>query len=209
MKAEHRKELQTNYLADHLGRWLQGLKAGPKSSTVVIWMAVLVIAALVAGWWFWSKASAKDRSALWLKLDEATNAEELAKLAKDNRGTIPAQVARSWEDRTLFQQGVQDLYSPQNRAEALEKLKKAQEMADKLAAECKELPILTQEALMTAAQAHESVGELDKAKAFYDKLVKLYPNSALGKQAAAALKRSDAQAFYDKLNELANAARKE
>ncbi len=51
MKAEHRKELQTNYLADRMGRLMQGMKAGPQNTgSMVIWGEAATPVSTTAGW---------------------------------------------------------------------------------------------------------------------------------------------------------------
>ena len=42
MKAEHRKELQTNVLADSIGRFWLSLKAAPSSTTIAVWVFILL-----------------------------------------------------------------------------------------------------------------------------------------------------------------------
>src|SRR5947209_5443825 len=49
MKAEHRKELQTNTLADNLGRMIQG---GRNLSRRTVLIAVVVVG-LLLGYWMW------------------------------------------------------------------------------------------------------------------------------------------------------------
>ena len=53
MKAEHRKELETNVLANRMGRLLETAKQKPQRGTVM-WIlfgvAVLVVVFLVARW---------------------------------------------------------------------------------------------------------------------------------------------------------------
>src|SRR5438132_9452135 len=69
MKAEHRKELQTNFLADRMGRLMQGMKAGPQTSgSVVIWvLAALTIGTIVA--WYVAGMNS-NRSPLWVRFEK-------------------------------------------------------------------------------------------------------------------------------------------
>ena len=75
MKAEHRKELQTNTLADHIGRWIQGLRQGmkatPTPSTLVVMIFVFLALVVFVGWRYYSSSEQRKRSHLWLELDEA------------------------------------------------------------------------------------------------------------------------------------------
>ena len=49
MKAEHRKELQTNALADHLGRFIQNLKSKPSAATVYVAGGVVLVVVIILG----------------------------------------------------------------------------------------------------------------------------------------------------------------
>jgi len=202
MKAEHRKELQTNLLADRLGKMLQGLKAGPKTTSIAIWVVVLVVAALVITWILVSKASKESRSALWVKLDSANTLDDLKKIADDNSGTVPSVIARFERARYLLQSGQKKLYG--DRDTALKELKQAQDLYDKLADEGKDYPALVQEALLGSATAREAQGDLAGAQPYYDKLVKSFGNTFLGKKAADEKEQEkERQKFYNELADVA------
>ena len=65
MKAEHRKELQTNVLADRLGKAIQGIKEGPSRGTMLFVGVVALAGLLIFVWWyFWSTSQAAE-SARW------------------------------------------------------------------------------------------------------------------------------------------------
>jgi len=46
MKAEHRKELETNALAERMGRVVQGMKQAPQKRTM-LWMVLVAVAVVV------------------------------------------------------------------------------------------------------------------------------------------------------------------
>jgi len=208
MKAEHRKELQTNVLADNVGRLLQNIKSGSNTSLIVFAGVALVIVGLIVTWRVVATTSANERSALWVRLDEATNAEELQKLAQDKPGSIPGRIARFEQARILLRQGEQQLLSP-DRSKALKDIQEAQGLYDKLAQESGDTPVLHQEALLGAARARECQGDLAGARRYYDNLAQLYPNSTLGKKAAAwTATQEQRQDFYTRLDQLATAKNK-
>ena len=62
MKAEHRKELQTNTLADMLGRTVRNVRGG---GTGLSWTKVLIVAVVVVGvlMFFWWKTNQTNRLA--------------------------------------------------------------------------------------------------------------------------------------------------
>jgi hypothetical protein len=205
MKAEHRKELHTNALAEHLGKFIEGVKAGPKPSSVVLWGLVILAVGVFIAWHYWAGARSATDSALWVKLDGTNNVEALQALSNENRGTAPARVARFQEARALYQQGIQALcYKPKDARQDLEK---AGELYGQLAQECADEPLLAQEALLGGAKAAESLGELNRARELYQRLASAYPKSFQGEAAAKraeALQNQAVEAFYQDLDKRAS-----
>jgi len=230
MKAQHRKELHTNELADRLGRLIQKVRTGPKSTPVIIWL-FLGLAVLAVGFWYYFANSTKaERSAQWAQLDQATSTalaagdrqaflEQLSQIAKEGQGTVPGRAARFQLARFLLQQGLQDQFSQvPSRENAIGSVEEARDLYRKLATECHDSPVLAQEAMMGAATAEEALigvpqsdnaeesrGSLDQAIADYEKLASAYSESAQGR---AARRRADelrehrqqSQDFYAELN---------
>jgi tetratricopeptide (TPR) repeat protein len=224
MKAEHRHELKTNVLADTLGRAVQGLKAGPSRHTLLIGVvAVVVIVIGVTAYFIW-KGQKENRSALWEKfdgaggtLDKAANPDDLQaalgklkELAEQNPHTLPGAAAQFDRARVLLRRGLEHLYSP-DRDSALADLREARKLYGDLAADAfirDSHPLLAEEAMMGAAKADESLGDLDKALEGYKNLVKTFPKGALHEEAdkratylADADNRARIKALYDKLDE--------
>jgi tetratricopeptide (TPR) repeat protein len=207
MKAEHRKELQTNALADAIGRFLQKLKAGPKTTSIVIWVVILLAVVVVLVWIMVARSARANRSALWLKLGSATTLEELRKLADSNKGSMPGRQARFEQARYLLFQGQERLYSAAERSKALEHLEQAQKLYDGLADDCADAPQLLQEALIGSAVTREARGHVEEARAYYDRLDKQFPKSFLGKEAKKETDQTGARKeLYAKLKELTDAA---
>jgi tetratricopeptide (TPR) repeat protein len=225
MKAEHRHELKTNALAENLNRLLQGLKTAPSRHTIVTWVVIGVIAVIALGGYFWWKTERDNRSALWLKvddaerkLDDAANPDDveaalgdLKKLADDHPGTLQARVVRFDRARALFHRGLERLYADHDKA--VEDLTKARDLYAELSKEPggsrDNNPLLAQEALMNVAKANESLGELDDAQKGYEKLAQAYPNTVLGKAADERAKyladdanRAKVKQLYDKLGDM-------
>jgi hypothetical protein len=213
MKAEHRKELETNVLADWIGRRLETLKKGSKNSYLVSGVVVL-IAVLVFGGMYWLRSSRASTSALWYKFDSAGSIADLDKLAADNRGTMAARAARFEVARARLAQGVQNLSNPEQHKDALEDLEGARTLYEELAPQAKDSAILQQEALMGVATAEESLvgsgrdASLDKAQEYYQRLADQFPNTFEGeaaKKRADDLKnpktRAEIEKFYRTLNQ--------
>jgi tetratricopeptide (TPR) repeat protein len=214
MKAEHRKELQTNVLADRLGKLIQGLREGfharPSNTSLMICGGLIAVLVLVIGWNLYSKAAAKSRSAEWLQIDEAANVGDLERIVNEHGSKPPTRIARFQLARVHLRQGMEDFCSTTSdgREKALEHLRQAADLYGKLADEVKDTPVLAQEALLGVGKAREALNELDPAQQAYQKLVERYPDSVNGKEAAGRLKKleenkSQVGSFYTKLNELA------
>jgi hypothetical protein len=210
MKAQHRKELQTNALAERVNRMVEAAKAGPNRTMMMVAGFIVLAIALYAGWRYYSNSTAEKRSALWLEVDEATTLDALEDIIKQNPNTVPGQVARLEQARLLYRQGIEKLYSATDRGKAKEDLGKAQELYDQIAKESNNPPVMIQEAMMGSAKARESLGDVDDAISSYEKLAKAYPNSALGKDAGERAKQlhdneAKVKGFYSDLNKLADA----
>src|SRR5262249_21837755 len=158
MKAEHRKELQTNELADWLGRTLQNIKSG--NPTHLMWGAVAVVLVGLLGWWIYNYAiRPSSKLEVLLKIQAAgADLKELEKIAKDkNSGTLPARTADFDLARILYQEGIRDLPAVELRTSAIAKLEQARDLYAQLETECRNEPVLAQEALMWKARAEEAL----------------------------------------------------
>ena len=198
MKAEHRKELQTNVLADTLGRALRGVKQRPSRNTVLVASLVLLAVVLFAVWRYFSTSAAESDSDHWVQLDSLATPEQLEKFTenKDLQDTAQGRLANFKLARLKLNQGLRDLGSL--RIRALEDIRKAAQTYEKLAADSGTPPLLQQEALLGAAKAHEALAEtgganasaeLNAAKERYRKLKDGHPDSTLGQDAAKQLER--------------------
>jgi tetratricopeptide (TPR) repeat protein len=191
MKAEHRKELETNTLADSIGQMLQNLKQGPSRNAMVWGSAIVVVILLIVAYrWIAANAAATD-STRWLRLDQITNRDDLEAFLKDNADTEQGRLARFELARLDLVEGLGNLGSL-NRADAVKKVQRAADIYEKLASESGNTPQLTREALLNAAKARESLGEYDKAKQLYQRLARDFPQSLVGKSAAEQVKALDA-----------------
>jgi hypothetical protein len=209
MKAEHRKELQTNYLADQMGRLVQGMRAGPRSSSPIIWViGLLTVGTLIA--WYWASSGAGNQSAGWVKLEaypsltaaqsdpqtRSVLVDRLARFVREHPGTIAARTARFQQARLLLGWGLEAIYTD-NRPQAVEDLENARQLFHDLAAECKGNAILEPEAILSEAKAEEALvgipkrepnaderrGSLDRALKLYQQAARDYPDSFQGKMA--------------------------
>ncbi|HWG44123.1 MAG TPA: hypothetical protein VN688_15200 [Gemmataceae bacterium] len=194
MKAEHRKELMTNSLAHRVSDAIHGIKEGPSRGTILVLVALGLILILVLVWRYLSSSNEAADSARWREWDSLASPEQLTNFAdnKDMQGHLQGRLARLAEARRGLHDGLRDLGGIGTRPEALKKITTAAEHYTKLVQEFADKPVLHQQALMGAAKAHESLGEIEQARKFYDQLARDHGNSVLGKEADEQIKRLDA-----------------
>ena len=179
MKTDRRHELQTNVLADWIGKHLQQAQGYSKTILAVV---LLVVAAAIAGTFLAQGQSARSQAS-WNQFFQAfseRDPEALEVVASKNQGTIAAVWARLAEADLKLAEGIGDLYT--NRDNAKKNLAEAERnylAVDQAATET----LLRERAWFGLGQVYESLAELDKAKQYYGKLVSSSPTSALGKEA--------------------------
>jgi tetratricopeptide (TPR) repeat protein len=225
MKAQHRHDLQTNILADRVGRLLQGMKSTPKSTSMLVWVLVLLSFGTFAVWQYWGHATETQHSAIWTEVDEATHdprasLSKLQSIGTEHPGSIAGrtatfELARYSMQRSYSPEGTES-FSASKNDQAITFLKEALRLYKELAPQCADSPLLAQEALMGIAKAKESLvgvateddkddyGTLDQALAAYQKLAEKYPESVLGKAARGRVteietKKPEIEKFYQQL----------
>ncbi|MGE3806104.1 MAG: tol-pal system YbgF family protein [Gemmataceae bacterium] len=217
MKGEHRKELQTNILADRMGRFMHDMRSQPQSRSAAI---IVLIGLAIVTYLAWQVTMARtDRTNQWTRLDEdlvgqiAMNSpenetgvlvREFDRVSNEAPYTLAGRTARFQRARLLLSTGMTRLYaaSPGETSAPAKDLEKARDLFRELVNQTRDEPILTQEAMMGAAQAEEAlvgvpnpedvekaIGNLDHALADYRALATSYPTSHLGQQAAARVKK--------------------
>jgi hypothetical protein len=77
MKAEHRKQLETNTLADSLGKMAHGFQQGVPRGLWLIVGGVAVIVVLFYTWRYFSERSQRISSGLWYKWDQLDGVESI------------------------------------------------------------------------------------------------------------------------------------
>jgi hypothetical protein len=212
MKAEHRKELQTNALADRIGRFFKGVKTKTQATSALIWVAVLLVIVVIGAWIYFSKKAKNNRSQRLVdvqrviqeivsqrnSMDRFGSSENLKKAEKDltaliNKypGTEAATIARfQLAELHLRDLGLDRLAG--GDPAALENIETASKEYLDLADEFKDDPVWGPQALMgvaksTEAKAAKDLRNLKKAEASYADVAKNYPDSAQAREATAML----------------------
>ena len=150
MKAEHRRELNTNALADRMGRLVQGMKQPTEAGSLVLWVIGVVALLSIGGWYVFSGPA--SWSGYWIRFEEAPNSQQLSEIASESQGTMPARAARFQKARVELREGLRSICSADQRPKAIEDVEQARQGFVELAAECKDSPLLQQEALFGAAR---------------------------------------------------------
>src|SRR4051812_30289252 len=153
MKAEERKHLKDNELAERLRRVWQFVASGSATNTV-IWGVILVGLALMIGWRYYSDATARTRSAQWSAIEQAYTTEQLEQIIKENPGTIAARTASFHLNRYRMDDALGGVAAPTSadRLTAANNLIEVRNRYRDLAREVKDEPELLQESLMGVAK---------------------------------------------------------
>jgi hypothetical protein len=186
MKAEHRKELETNTLAEGVGHFVQRMKERPRRSMLgyVVAAAIFIIAlVLVSRWFYMSRLETAENWSLF----ERQSQTALDKLINEAGETPPGKAAlleKSWI--TFWEMGVKGLgHKP---ADAMKQLDEAYNEYRKAAERCEGDPTMEPEALYAMAVIEETKALVDRkhletAREQYQKLNDKYGQSAFGKMA--------------------------
>jgi hypothetical protein len=209
MKAQHRHQLQTNALAEGMGRLVKGLKASPKNTSILVWVFLILALATYIFWQYQVSASQTTRSAQWVEVDTDLRdgsqgdggTSKLASFGDDNAGSIAGRTALFAVARHLYQEGQNHILAlfQNERKQAVENLVNARTLYKRLANECLDSAALAQEALMGVAKIDETLsavhdpkaedksillGSLDDALKSYRQVVDKDAGSPLGRDAA-------------------------
>lgn len=184
MKAEHRKELETNVLADRLGRVVTNLKQGPQRGTALYVVLGILVAALVFFSVRWYRVTEDENSVAWLSL-EAGEHKSLQENFPQSKPATAVRFQLAWF--LMWETGIKKLGADQKGA--LESLQEARIRYEELKKEVAGDPVLEPEAMYCLAQIEETMAvqdprkHLENAAEMYQELAKAHPKSAYGQLA--------------------------
>jgi hypothetical protein len=218
MKAEHRKQLQTNALADRVGKLVQTLKTKPQRRTMFYLLLAVAAVAGVVIFFNYQNRKKTEKSLLWVELDNGHPAfiDKLAgiKSTEDYSNTNVGKAARfQYAHFLLWDHGIKaivaspprrDEFNPKtNKSEkrpgALGNVERAKSWYGSLLKDCEEDSVWGAEAAYNLAVIEETLaihdqgntgksGHLTKAREGYQKVISKFPKSA---QADLAKKKVD------------------
>ena len=153
MKAEHRKELETNALADRVGRVVQGMKQKPQKRTM-LWV-VLALAIVVVVWLFVRRGEVQrvDNADQWALFEDGHRKLLESLITRDpmsNQAKSAQFEIYYAELRTMLR------YLATSPKEVLKGLDKLDAIYDDLAKQCKDDKVLLPEALYARAVIEET-----------------------------------------------------
>ncbi len=154
MKAEHRKELETNILADKMGKLISGAKEGPTRGFLFYLLVGLAAIVVVFFIYRWLVMGANKNAPLWIALEDgdASNIEAIVKLSKNEYPGKAARFQIAWQ--YLWFSGLNRLGdSPK---QALKSIEIAEAYYTDLAKDCKDDPVFQPEALYGLAVIEET-----------------------------------------------------
>lgn len=181
MKAEHHKDQKTNTVVATLEKVGASLKQGPSKRTgVVLGIAALLVLLFIV-WKIVTGVSTSRNSKRWEDVQAATAPDDLKEFIDKNKNTAQGRAARLQVARQQKNDGLKGIYT--SREAAVKDLETAATEFEKLAIDYKAEPMLVQQCLYEAAEAHEAMGDSDKASSLYGEVAKRFPDSTLGKRA--------------------------
>ncbi len=219
MKAEHRKELQTNILADRMGRMLDTVKTRPSRRGVLLVLLILVV--IVGGGiaYVVYQGGINDNRQRWVEFDKTVDFKTLQDVAKDYEKTNQGKAARAqiaWV--RLWELGIKRMGIDTNGG--VNEVVAAKEMFSQLADDCKDDPVLGAEAVYAIAVCEETLAcsaqvsvkaQLDQALKAYRRVVDEHEKSGYAIKAAERIKLFESEnerelitRFYEQIQTDAN-----
>lgn len=165
MKAEERKQLETNELREQLSRLLRAGKRPPS----VIWLLLALGVVVVLGYWWLSSRTAVRNADAWERYWKQRALMDA--VGGELKGT-PAEIAIALDAADAkYEEGFERLFKSPDLA--VEELKAASTAYEELSKKVTGQPDLQMRALIGAGKASEAMGDLPRAIFFYRAVIKL------------------------------------
>jgi len=172
MKAEERKELEQNSLLRWINTGYQDIKTGPSRKAWYITGGVVLIAALLGGWYWYYTKQKTSNSEIWTQVDMARTPDALKKVTTDHPKTPQASAADLKLAFFFNDTATTEIYTTGEYTKARQALEEAIELFERVAGTYeKSAPLITQEAYLGIGKAKEALGAIDEAKTYYSKVI--------------------------------------
>ncbi len=206
MTVEHKhKHKDDETLLDRsLRKAAEFAKTPPSRTTWIVLVCLVLVGTLIGVWFYFTATAAASSSTLWTGLDLTPRAD-LQKFAQEanHQNTVQGR----WAEARAARLDMQDVAllggTNADRDKAAKEIEDARSIYQKLVQEAGDTPPLMQESLMGLAKSNEILGDLDKAKQYYDQLSRDYPKSALGQDAQKRSKALEDPAVKEQIQTLA------
>jgi tetratricopeptide (TPR) repeat protein len=196
MKAEHRHDLQTNTLAEWLEDAIERLKPYARAITGVL-VAIAIVLAVYAYLGLTQRRAEVAASEQLITAMETGSPHDYQAAVDDYRGTQPATIAQLIMAERMLDDGSNALFT--NKQAGRENLFKASDAFAGVEKDSRD-PMLRAWAIYGLGRVHESMGDLERAREDFQRLLKDYPDSSLADAAHTHLNRLGQQSvkeFYD------------
>lgn len=210
MKAEERHRLQQNALRTGLNK----LATETKSASSTFWGVLLLVVVVVVCYFWWTHNTSRAISASWVHYWESRSAaerldftptDELEKTMNNFSTKSPAQVAKLTFADEMYEKGFQTMFR-KSPADAASNFTEAGKVYEELAT-AGGVPVdVTARALLGAGVCQESMGDVERAKHFYNELLDRYggdkssestrPSVVEARRRKQELESKDGMAFY-------------
>jgi hypothetical protein len=209
MKAEHRKELETNTLADRMGRAVQGVQRQSRRTVLFIVIGTVVACLALFIVYNYFRVRRMEASQHWEMLEDGSKRyiENLARGASDTNAGKAARFQIAWH--VFWERGVK--FIGNNPQGALQALEAAAADYNQLANDCKGDPVWEPAARYALAVIEETKAvqnrdRLQTAKRMFEEVARDHEKSAYGKLAKDWLKnyedagaQQNLAAFYQEM----------
>ena len=181
MKAEHRKELETNTLADRMGHMVQRVKTSQRRT--VLTYVLITVGAVVAVWlgYRWWYSGVEEASERWFRFYDGAG-PHLALIMESDPKSVPGKAARLQIAWFLYwNEGVKWVGADPRRS--ITNLREASKAYAALVDDCEGDKVLQPQAMLGQAAAEETLAVLNpanlkKATELYQALVDKHGTSA-------------------------------
>jgi len=169
MKAEHRKELHTNLLADQLGKLVTKTKTSPKA----IWLILAAIVLLGVVYWWWTTRAANRITVAWMNYWTARESPGISLVGDEavGKGTTAALAFNLTRADDLYEKGSQSFTTKTRDKENLKLLDEAEKLYQEVAERAANSVDLGLRAALGMGKCEEAKGDLQRALFYYQEIL--------------------------------------
>jgi hypothetical protein len=189
MAVQHHHKADETLIARSFKSVMQAVKKPPSRTTWLILIVALLVVVLAGSWFYFTSSATASSSSLWLdwmQKSESGSPAALEKVGQDSgqQSSLQARFAQAEAADRRMQDAVAQLGSVIERIAAVKEIETARDTYERLVRESGDNDALLEQSLMGAAKANETLGDVGKAKQFYQQLAQ-HSKSVLAREAEA------------------------